>query len=400
MELLCSSRWPSLALALAPLALRASTHPPRAEARARLDATLAGPPPRGPGRRSWRSVGRCRLQGRLGGASRPDARPPRRRPRRGARPARVAPRPLCVALHGRAAGRRRPSLRHALARAGTHRTRPRAPSSWRPAPPGRAGWSRRAIPGCRRSISTRSPPGEVRGARGHARDAAALWRGRAALTVSETVSGRDVVDPSEAIQDFDRRAIRHGLAIDGTRTRRSGRSSVHAGCRADDPDGRRGELRASRPDAAALGRHRRLRDRGGRDRDRARRGRRGSSPRPRRRARATRSRWPSTCRFRSPATGPRSRRPSGPTSRRTPLAGMPVTAVLRASDDAGQAGEGEARFVLPARPFYEPVAAALVEQRRDLFWSRANRPRAGAARGSYARSPGRTTDPGTTRRPT
>nr|WP_281494059.1 TIGR02302 family protein [Jannaschia sp. S6380] len=58
-----------------------------------------------------------------------------------------------------------------------------------------------------------------------------------------------------------------------------------------------------------------------------------------------------------------------------PLAGMPVTATLSARDAAGQEGRQVEGIVLPARPFYEPVASALIEQRRDLFWSRANRDR-------------------------
>ncbi|WP_235962509.1 DUF4175 domain-containing protein [Jannaschia marina] len=58
-----------------------------------------------------------------------------------------------------------------------------------------------------------------------------------------------------------------------------------------------------------------------------------------------------------------------------PLAGMPVTLRLRATDAAGQTGETTARVVLPGRSFYDPIASALIEQRRDLNWSRANRER-------------------------
>ena len=58
-----------------------------------------------------------------------------------------------------------------------------------------------------------------------------------------------------------------------------------------------------------------------------------------------------------------------------PLAGMPVTVTLRATDAAGQTGETTASIMLPSRAFYDPVAAALIEQRRDLNWSRANRDR-------------------------
>ena len=59
-----------------------------------------------------------------------------------------------------------------------------------------------------------------------------------------------------------------------------------------------------------------------------------------------------------------------------PLAGMPVTVTLTVRDDAGQAGTHVEGMVLPGRPFYAPIAAALVEQRRDILWSRANRVRA------------------------
>ncbi len=59
-----------------------------------------------------------------------------------------------------------------------------------------------------------------------------------------------------------------------------------------------------------------------------------------------------------------------------PLAGMPVTVTLRATDAAGQQGEAVQGLVLPSRAFYDPVAAALIELRRDLNWSRANRDRA------------------------
>ena len=59
-----------------------------------------------------------------------------------------------------------------------------------------------------------------------------------------------------------------------------------------------------------------------------------------------------------------------------PLAGLPVTATFEAVDARGQTGTSVARIVLPAKPFYDPVAAALVEMRRDLLWSRDNRLRA------------------------
>jgi len=50
-------------------------------------------------------------------------------------------------------------------------------------------------------------------------------------------------------------------------------------------------------------------------------------------------------------------------------AGLPVTAILTAEDEIGQKGESEtARFRLPQRRFYEPMARALIEQRRSLGW--------------------------------
>jgi uncharacterized protein (TIGR02302 family) len=58
---------------------------------------------------------------------------------------------------------------------------------------------------------------------------------------------------------------------------------------------------------------------------------------------------------------------------RSPFAGMPVTVRLTAEDAIGQAGESApVATVLPMRSFYDPLAAALVEQRRDLIWSTAN----------------------------
>ena len=56
-----------------------------------------------------------------------------------------------------------------------------------------------------------------------------------------------------------------------------------------------------------------------------------------------------------------------------PLAGLPVTVRLVAEDAIGQRGESPAlEAVLPMRRFYDPVAQALIEQRRDLLWSAAN----------------------------
>jgi uncharacterized protein (TIGR02302 family) len=59
-----------------------------------------------------------------------------------------------------------------------------------------------------------------------------------------------------------------------------------------------------------------------------------------------------------------------------PFAGLPVTVTLEAEDALEQSGSSDAAaVVLPMRSFYDPLALALVEQRRDLLWSVANAPR-------------------------
>ncbi|HET9069126.1 MAG TPA: TIGR02302 family protein [Amaricoccus sp.] len=56
-----------------------------------------------------------------------------------------------------------------------------------------------------------------------------------------------------------------------------------------------------------------------------------------------------------------------------PFAGLPVTVTLRAEDAKGQAvASAPEAAVLPMRRFYDPMARALVEQRRDLLWSPGN----------------------------
>lgn len=58
---------------------------------------------------------------------------------------------------------------------------------------------------------------------------------------------------------------------------------------------------------------------------------------------------------------------------KNPLAGLPVTLTLTAVDGLGQEGQaGPIAEVLPGRAFYDPLAAALIEQRRDLLWSPEN----------------------------
>ncbi|MEO0831170.1 MAG: DUF4175 family protein, partial [Pseudomonadota bacterium] len=56
-----------------------------------------------------------------------------------------------------------------------------------------------------------------------------------------------------------------------------------------------------------------------------------------------------------------------------PWAGLPVTLQLTAVDDAGQEGLSAAEAMpLPGRRFFDPLASAIIEQRRDLLWARAN----------------------------
>lgn len=52
---------------------------------------------------------------------------------------------------------------------------------------------------------------------------------------------------------------------------------------------------------------------------------------------------------------------------------MPVSVQLRVEDASGLQGFSEpVEMVLPARKFFNPMATAIVEQRRDLLWSREN----------------------------
>lgn len=58
-------------------------------------------------------------------------------------------------------------------------------------------------------------------------------------------------------------------------------------------------------------------------------------------------------------------------------ANMPVKLTLEVQDGLGQTGRSDTlSLVLPGRKFYDPLAAALIEMRRDLLWSGANGPRA------------------------
>lgn len=52
---------------------------------------------------------------------------------------------------------------------------------------------------------------------------------------------------------------------------------------------------------------------------------------------------------------------------------LPVSVALEVEDASGQLGRaGPELMVLPARRFFDPLAAAVVELRRDLLWTRAN----------------------------
>ncbi|MFX0542185.1 TIGR02302 family protein [Roseovarius sp. S4756] len=56
-----------------------------------------------------------------------------------------------------------------------------------------------------------------------------------------------------------------------------------------------------------------------------------------------------------------------------PWAHLPVTLTITAEDAAGQTGSSAPYAMdLPARRFFDPLAAAIIEQRRDLLWNRGN----------------------------
>lgn len=56
-----------------------------------------------------------------------------------------------------------------------------------------------------------------------------------------------------------------------------------------------------------------------------------------------------------------------------PLANLPVTMTLEVMDAAGQSASSPAEpLILPGRRFFQPFAKAIIEQRRDLMWSRTN----------------------------
>ncbi|HMO09023.1 MAG TPA: DUF4175 domain-containing protein [Paracoccaceae bacterium] len=59
-----------------------------------------------------------------------------------------------------------------------------------------------------------------------------------------------------------------------------------------------------------------------------------------------------------------------------PWANLPVTVRLSATDAPGQVGLSDSLAMdLPAKRFFDPLAAAIIEMRRDLLWNRDNAPR-------------------------
>lgn len=60
-----------------------------------------------------------------------------------------------------------------------------------------------------------------------------------------------------------------------------------------------------------------------------------------------------------------------------PFANLPVKMSFAVTDAAGQAGSAApVALILPGKRFFDPLAAALIEMRRDLLWNRVNAPRA------------------------
>lgn len=58
-----------------------------------------------------------------------------------------------------------------------------------------------------------------------------------------------------------------------------------------------------------------------------------------------------------------------------PFANLPVTVSLSVTDAPGQTGTAEPMsIILPGKRFFDPLAAAVIEMRRDLLWSRSNAP--------------------------
>ena len=57
-------------------------------------------------------------------------------------------------------------------------------------------------------------------------------------------------------------------------------------------------------------------------------------------------------------------------------ANFPVTLTLQVEDALGQTGASDPEnLILPGKRFFQPSARAIIEQRRDILWSKANAPR-------------------------
>jgi uncharacterized protein (TIGR02302 family) len=71
-----------------------------------------------------------------------------------------------------------------------------------------------------------------------------------------------------------------------------------------------------------------------------------------------------------------------------PWANLPVTVVLSVLDAAEQQAESAPnQMILPGRRFFDPLAAAVIEQRRDLLWSKENATRIGQVLRAVAHRP-------------
>jgi uncharacterized protein (TIGR02302 family) len=74
---------------------------------------------------------------------------------------------------------------------------------------------------------------------------------------------------------------------------------------------------------------------------------------------------------------------------RHPFANLPVRMTLAVSDGLEQTGQSETLTLdLPGRRFFDPLAAALVEMRRDLLWTRENGPRVAQILRAISHRPG------------
>jgi len=81
-----------------------------------------------------------------------------------------------------------------------------------------------------------------------------------------------------------------------------------------------------------------------------------------------------------------------------PWANLPVRLELRVTDGIGQTGSSsQLTMDLPGRRFFDPLAAALIELRRDLLWSRQNAPQAARLLRAILWQPQDLADPATLR---